>query len=124
MECDWQATIVVSKSTGRAAYLYAELPITDVDSDAWFPSLYELLRKVEVAAEENRLSRRNGTGTPWSIDDEVTLGGEGICWVDSGDESEGDTEEDDDREEDQVTKTNSETKIDGGGENSHRVTTN
>jgi hypothetical protein len=61
---DLQTCIVVSRSTGRAAYRRYSTNLTDEKSVGWFPSLYALLRKVEVAAEEKRIAFAKGSGRP------------------------------------------------------------
>jgi hypothetical protein len=83
--------VVASKSTGRAGYRLDTTDLTKDENVQWFDSLYDLFRVIEIAAEEGRVTVRNGYGQPWQIVEEVGQGM--ILYVDEYDESE---EEDDD----------------------------
>ncbi|KAJ7138079.1 hypothetical protein C8R44DRAFT_728246 [Mycena epipterygia] len=86
--------IVVSHSTGKAAYRSPDSSLTDPDDMKWFPSLSSLLRKVEKAMEEGMLCVRFKNGMPWSIDTNgVEAGTVAPITVDSDDEREADREE-------------------------------
>lgn len=87
--------IIVSRSTGKSAYRQSDSSLTDPDDMRWFPSLYALLRKIEVAMEAGRLCVRFKSGTPWSIDYEDSLGPGVVApiTVDSEDEREANREE-------------------------------
>ena len=79
-----QTVVVVSKSTGKAGYRLDTTDLTNPESVQWFDSLYDLLREIEVAAQEQRISVRNGYGQPWRVVEQVGQGM--IVYVDEDDE--------------------------------------
>lgn len=90
---DLQTFVIVSKSTGKAAWRVEDTMLKQEGDVVWFDGLYELLREVEVGCVEERLCWRKWHGEPWSIEEGKGEGGE--MEVDENDESD---EEDEDVE--------------------------
>lgn len=68
---DYQTFVIISKSTGRAAYREDITNLTDEEDVCWFKSLYELVRVVELSAAEGRLAEGVRYGEPYKLDEIV-----------------------------------------------------
>lgn len=82
---------MLSKSTGRATYNIRGTDLTAQDV-TWFPSLYALLRKIEVGAEAGQLCCKKSSGEPWELDEN---GGELALITESDLEDDSDEEDED-----------------------------